>query len=75
MEEEIEEIEMEGESYKKTSPLRKLRAGLKKCGLGRGRNKEEASSMLVHHYTHSAENLSTELAREELQKSKDEHSR
>ena len=60
MEEEIEEIEMEGESYKKTSPLRELRAGLKKRGLGRGKNKEGLVK-LVHRYTHFAENLSTEL--------------
>ena len=69
VDEEIE-IQAEGESYRKTSPLRKLRAGLKMCGLGRGKNKQEAWAKLVHYYIHFAENLSTELARKEFQKSK-----
>lgn len=69
VDEEIE-IQAEGESYRKTSPLRKLRAGLKMCGLGRGKNKQEAWAKLVHYYIHFAENLSTELARKDSKRAK-----
>ena len=68
--EEISEVEIEGESYRATSSLRELRKALKKCGLGRGRDKEDAWRRLVHHYQHFAENLAFELSRKEFQRMK-----
>ena len=64
-------MEVEGEAYREIS-LRELRKALKKCGLGRGKNKKEAWKMLVHHYQHFAENLSIELSRKELRMKADE---
>ena len=70
----INEVEIEGEAYRETSSLKELRRALKKCRLGRGKNKKEAWKMLVHHYQHVAENLSIELCRKEFQRMKADES-
>ena len=64
--EEDEEIEIEGEKeYSAKSSLRKLREGLRICGLPKGRSKEQAWKRLSEHHRHFAENLGAELARRE----------
>eukprot|EP00435_Cladocopium_sp_Y103_P012246 s3110_g3.t1 len=65
---ELEEIEIDGEKFSKNTLLRKLRVGVKLCGLPRGRNKEDAWRRLVVRHQHYAENLGVELARREFQR-------
>ena len=69
-EEEPEEIEIEGEKYTAQSSLRKLREGLKVCGLPKGRSKAQAWKRLVDHYVNFSENLGVELARREFERRK-----
>ena len=69
-EEPEEEIETEGEKYSAKSSLRKLREGLRICGLPKGRSKEQAWRRLSEHHRHFAENLGAELARREFERRK-----
>ena len=68
--EEDEEIEIEGEKYSAKSSLRKLREGVRICGLPKVRSKEQAWKRLSEHHRHFAENLGAELARREFERRK-----
>eukprot|EP00435_Cladocopium_sp_Y103_P017353 s850_g4.t1 len=68
--EQMEEIEIEGVKYTPQTSLRKLREGLKLCGLPKGRSKEQAWKRLSEHHRHFAENLGAELARREFERRK-----
>ena len=70
--EEVEEIEIEGEKFTKATPLRKLREALRICGLPKGRSKDEAWKRLVAHHQNFADNLALELARREFERKKHE---
>ena len=66
-EEVIEEVDIDGEKYTAKSSLRKLREGLRLCGLPKGRSKAQAWQRLSEHHRHFAETLGAELARREFE--------
>ena len=69
-EEVVEEIDIDGEKYSMKSSLRKLREGLRLCGLPKGRSKAQAWQRLSEHHRHFAETLGAELARREFERRK-----
>lgn len=67
---EIEEVDIDGEKYTKESTLAKLREALRLCGLPRGKSKADAWKRLVDYRKNFAENMGIELARREFERRK-----